>query len=443
MSAAAPTIDVLDAGAPVRVHRRVHLRPAANIGRLTRYQGGMYSPTVERIAFTDGTSARTDLIRLNPGISAYSLDFYGIAPTRPSCYRIADWTAVRHLRGAGRAGEVQVDWILRNSLPQLTTVELSRRLREAGYLLGCANITEHEAIAGSQAAIWRLTNGLELDTRARTDPVRIRRDRDGVTVEFADALELGGYSLELVASAPVTVALYQSDDGHSWREVGSSRIAVGAGRHRKALGVGATVGGHRYYRIAVAATRTPATIGDVDFWLHGASRYVNAERTVALYRYLLAGAAQASTLTPNVQQSAATAADGLVGPMRLEVADSAMLRAEGAQLLDADGVELSGPVAPNGVFYLRPHPGATCARLQVSVPGTENGYGGMVLTGISANDSGPMFTPVALAVPTALVVDFDVSWSLQGPPTGAGPSNTASRATASPAARRSIRQPVR
>ena len=86
--------------------------------------------------FTDGTSARTDLIRLNPNIEAYSLDFTGIAPTRPSRYRADSWSAVPHLQA--RAHEAEVDWILRNSFPTLSTSEISRRLRAAGYPLGPA-----------------------------------------------------------------------------------------------------------------------------------------------------------------------------------------------------------------------------------------------------------------------------------------------------------------
>lgn len=103
-------------------------------------------------------------------------------------------------------------------------------------------------------------------------------------------------------------------------------------------------------------------------------------------------------------------ADGLVGPLRLSVADSAALSAEGAVLLDADGNGLTGPVEPGSVFYLRPRPGAVSARVRVTVPGTEDGYGGRVLTGIAAEQDSQMFTPVALAVPAALVVDFDLSW---------------------------------
>ncbi|MGB3474002.1 MAG: TQXA domain-containing protein [Mycobacterium sp.] len=421
MTVSASLFPVLDTEPVVTVRRRVQPRPAVDIDRMTRYHGGTYSHTVDRIVFTDGTSARTDLIRLNPGIAAYSLDFHGIAPTRPSAYRIDTWSAVPNLRravqGARDPREVQVDWILRNSVPRLTTVELSRRLREAGHQLGRGNITEHEAIAATQAAIWRLTNGLELDTRARTEPVRVLRDADGVTVEFEEALELGGYTLELVASEPVTVTLHKSDDGRSWREVPSSRLAApAAGAHRKALGVGATVGGHRFYRLSVAGTGPSATLGDVDFWLNGTSTYRNADRIVALYRYLLAGAARARTTAPGLNVSSATLADGLVGPLRLSVADAAALSAEGGVLLDADGNELTGPVEPGSVFYLRPRPGAVSARVRVTVPGTDDGYGGRVLTGIAGEQDSQMFTPVALAVPAALVVDFDLTWSQRALP---------------------------
>ncbi|PJE20383.1 MAG: TQXA domain-containing protein, partial [Mycobacterium sp.] len=41
---------------------------------MTRYRGGTYSHTVDKIVFTDGSTARTDLIRLNPNLQAYSLD---------------------------------------------------------------------------------------------------------------------------------------------------------------------------------------------------------------------------------------------------------------------------------------------------------------------------------------------------------------------------------
>src|ERR1700712_3177717 len=111
--------------------RRIHPRPDAELSTLTRYRGGTYSHTVDTIVFADGTSARTDLIRLNPNIEAYSLDFTGVAPTKPSRYGVQTWAAVPNVRA--RAVEVEVDWILRNSYPRLRPAELSRRVRAAGH----------------------------------------------------------------------------------------------------------------------------------------------------------------------------------------------------------------------------------------------------------------------------------------------------------------------
>ena len=152
-----PHLSAIPAGHPlapsrpaVTVRRRVRPRPTVDLPRLTRYRGGTYSATVDTVTFVDGSTARTDLIRLNPGVDAYSLDFTGESPTRPSHYRMDTWSAVPNLRA--HAFEAEVDWILRNSFPRLTAAELSRRLRAAGYPLGAANISEHEAIAGTQAA---------------------------------------------------------------------------------------------------------------------------------------------------------------------------------------------------------------------------------------------------------------------------------------------------
>ena len=111
---------------PVSVRRHVRARDV-DIARMTRYRGGTYSHTVDTVVFTDGSKARTDLIRLNPNIEAYSLDFTGHAPTKPAHYRAATWSAVPNLRT--RAHEAEVDWILRNSFPALRPAELSRRLR--------------------------------------------------------------------------------------------------------------------------------------------------------------------------------------------------------------------------------------------------------------------------------------------------------------------------
>ena len=116
----------------VTTRRRVQAKPAKRLPLLTRYRGGTYSHTVDRVVFSDGTTARTDLIRLHPNVDAYSLDFTGIAPHIPSRYRLGTWSALPHLRN--RDYEAEVDWILRHSFPMRSTAELSQQLRHAGSL---------------------------------------------------------------------------------------------------------------------------------------------------------------------------------------------------------------------------------------------------------------------------------------------------------------------
>ncbi len=407
----------------VTVRRRVRPRPTVDLTRLTRYRGGTYSATVDTITFVDGSTARTDLIRLNPGVDAYSLDFTGHAPTRPSRYRAETWSAVPNLRA--RAYEPEVDWILRNSFPRLTVAELSRRLRAAGYPLGAANISEHEAIAGTQAAIWRLTNSLELDDRPLNVPVSTTSTAGAFTAEFDGERELGGYVVEVAGDSvrgPVTVQLHRSDDGLDWEPVEGSRLEIdgAAGTHRKGLGVGSTVsgaargGGHvgyRYYRLTVTGG---AAIVDVQFWLHGSGNYRNPARIVHLYDYLLAGAARARARTtgPRVTAAHATASDGLIGPFRLAATDDVALEAAGVLLVEnASGAELTGPVSPGAGFYLRAEAGVTSATVTMTVPGNPDGYGGRVLTGVARDESSSAYTPLALAVPADLVVDFEIDWS--------------------------------
>ncbi len=406
----------------VTVRRQVRSRPLVDLSRLTRYRGGTYSHTVEKIVFTDGSWARTDLIRLNPGIEAYSLDFAGIAPTRPSRYQVDTWAAVPNVRT--RAHEAEVDWILRNSVPRLGVTELSRRLRAAGVPLGPGNITEHEAIAATQAAIWHLTNGLDLDTRPLNEPTAVRRAADGVVFEFDGAPELGGYTVELMAdAADVTLTLHKSEDGRTWRAVPSSEItAQGSGEYRKRLGVGATVSahrhgrsgrGHKFYRLTVSGN---ATIGDVGFWLDSSGAYRNSERIVHLYDYLLDGARRARSRTRAPQLSAAGArfdADGLIGPLRLNATDAATLTSPDAAVVDGDGVAIDGALAPGSIVYLRPNRGATAATVTMTVPGTEDGFGGRVLTGVAHDEISHAYTPLALAVPAELIVDFTLDWTPQ------------------------------
>ena len=288
----------------VATRRRILVQPATQLPRMTRYRGGTYSHTVDKIVFADGSSARTDLIRLNPNLDAYSLDYTGIAPHHPSRYQLGAWSALPHLDARGC--EVEVDWILRNSFPVRSTAELSRHLRQAGYPLGAANISEHEAIAATQAAIWYFTNDMDLDTQPLNVPVAVNRGPGpGITFEFDGQPQLGGYSLWVASDDAVDLKLQKSADGVVWQDISGSQLAAGAGegrRYQRTLGVGSTLSasshggggrGYRYYRLVTTTAAATPAIDHVRFWLTGTGHYRNADRVVHLYNYLLKGARKA------------------------------------------------------------------------------------------------------------------------------------------------------
>jgi TQXA domain-containing protein len=406
----------------VATRRRVRVWPRGELNRMTRYQTGTYSHTVDRIVFADGTTARTDLIRLNPNLHAYSLDFDGIAPHLPSRYRLGTWSALPHLRA--RACEAEVDWIVRHSFPMRTTTELSHQLRQAGYPLGIANISEHEAIAGTQAAIWKLTNGLDLDTRPLNVPVGLyRAPGPTITFEFDSAPQLGGYSLWAASDTAVDVLLQRSADGIVWQDVSGSRLTVlpGRGRYQRNLGVGSTLSvsrhghtgrGYRHYRL-IAATQGPSpAIGDVHFWLSGARHYRNADRVVYLYNYLLAGAASALSEgdEPRLIDVHATAELERIGPFRVEIPLTLNVTG-GHTLVGTDGCVIDSAIQPGTDFYLSPAPGTSATTLTAA---TRHALTGRVLAGVALGGPSQRLTPVALAVPTEVDVEFDISWNAEG-----------------------------
>jgi TQXA domain-containing protein len=406
------------APAKVETQRRVVVRPTADLPAMTRYRGGTYSHTVERIVFADGASARTDLIRLNPNLRAYSLDFSGIAPHLPSRYRLGDWSALPHLRN--RAYEAQVDWILRHSFPMTTSAELSRQLRSAGYPLGAANISEHEAIAATQAAIWSFTNGLVLDTQPLNIPIAVKRGPGPViTFEFDGHPQLGGYSVWTTSDAAVSMRLQKSANGVDWTDVSGSQLTTNPakGHYRRPLGVGSTLSssshgyrgrGYRHYRlITVSQSGTPA-VGHVGFWLTGTRHYRNSDRVVHLYNYLLAGASTAlrDTEEPALSAGRAVADSGLVGPFQVRI--PLLINAtDGHALVGADGTRIEGEIQPGVDFYLRPAPGTSGTTLTATSPRRLNGR---VLTGVAADGAARRFTPVALATPTDVEIHFEIRW---------------------------------
>lgn len=401
--------------ARVTTRRRVRVRPADAPTRMTRYRGGTYSHTVDRIVFSDGTSARTDLIRLNPGLQAYSLDFAGISPYHPSPYRLGAWSALPHLHTRGC--EAEVAWILRHSFPVLAVSELSDRLRRAGYPLGAANISEHEAIAGTQAAIWHFTNGMALDTRPLNAPTAVHRGPDStLTFEFDGQPQLGGYALWTASDSPVTVTLQKSADGLTWHDVSGSTLVTdaGKGRYERTLGVGSTTSSHRhgrgargyrYYRLLTTAPE--AAIDHVDFWLTGSGHYRNADRIVHLYNYLLAGAYPAlRDAEEPLIDGEAVAQGGLVGPFQVS-APLTLAAGSGQVIVDAFGAVIDGAVRPGTDFYVRVTPG----RSGITLHATTSDHGsGRVLTGVAVAGPARGLTPVALTTPSHVTMEFDITW---------------------------------
>jgi TQXA domain-containing protein len=407
------------APAPVATQRRIRVRPAAEPTRMTRYRGGTYSHTVERIVFTDGTTARTDLIRLNPNLRAYSLDFTGVAPHHPSPYRLGNWSALPHLNTRGR--EAEVDWILRHSFPMRSTTELSQRLRQAGYPLGPADISEHEAIAGTQAAIWYFTNGMTLDTRPLNAPIAVHRDHaTTLTFEFDGQPQLGGYSVW--TASETSVRLQKSVDSVVWQDISGSELITGAskGRYQRTLGVGSTLStsshgrgtrGYRYYRlIAASAAGAPdatSAIDHVDFWLTGSRHYRNADRVVHLYDYLLAGAITALRGVEEPLVDVAAVADSeLVGPFQVRI-PMTLAAPDGHALVAADGSAITATVQPGTDFYLRCAPGTSATTLRAT---TSHHLCGHVLTGVALAGPSHRLTPVALTTPTHVTMEFDITW---------------------------------
>ena len=403
--------------AQVATRRRVLVQPRGALTRMTRYRGGTYSHTVDRIVFADGTTARTDLIRLNPNVQAYSLDFFGVAPHFPSPYRLGTWSVLPHLRA--RACEAEVDWILRHSFPMRTTTELSHQMRQAGYPLGAANISEHEAIAGTQAAIWNLTNGLDLDTRPLNVPVALHRAPGPViTFEFDGQPQLGGYSLWTASDTAFDIVLQKSADGIGWQDVSGSHVTAqpGKDRYQRTLGVGSTLSasshgrvgrGYRYYRLVATADGAAPIIDHVRFWLTGSRHYRNADRVVHLYNYLLAGAATAFREgdEPRLVDSHPSAESECIGPFQVGIPLTLNVTG-GHALVDTNSCAIDKIVQPGTDFYLSPAPGTSATTLTATTP---YALTGRVLTGVALEGAPQRLTPVALAVPIEVAVEFDIT----------------------------------
>jgi hypothetical protein len=138
---------------------------------------------------------------------------------------------------------------------------------------------------------------------------------------------------------------------------------------------------------------------------------------VHLYNHLLAGArlARRQVAAPQLSSADATTEGGVVGPFRLHATHNAALTVSHGAIVNADRVELAGPFNPGAELYLRPQPGSGTVTVTAFVPATANGFGGQVITGVARDESNSRLTPVALALPAQLVVDFDIHWDETAP----------------------------
>ena len=442
--------------APVPAGSSLPGRPSGGSTTFSRYLGGTYPSTVEVIRFADGTQARTDMVRLHPNIAAYSIDYSGVAPEGPSRYRDGAWASGAQAAEPGVEGEVV--WIMRHSFPTLSTAELSRDLRAAGVPIGPADLKEHEAIAGTQAAIWHLSNGLTLDTQPLSLPVAVSAvesvggtspgavlDEDDrstwraglvpgqetfLEFEFDGRFQLGEYTVELgPGTTPTAVSwrLQSSNDRCTWRDVSSSEVELadgdagcdGATVRTKALGVGATLSdsvpsrgraGYRYYRLVVRGCSERVArieVRAVRFTLADSPGFRNGARVVHLYRYLLAMATSEVLGVPTLSISGpsvvdASAGSGMAGPFFIDGDRPATVRvagASGGRVVDQDGRQLRGLVQPGQPFYVDlPVGGSQGSFTLRAAVGPVQGYEGRALVGARSDDGPAEFTTLARAV---------------------------------------------
>jgi hypothetical protein len=134
---------------------------------------------------------------------------------------------------------------------------------------------------------------------------------------------------------------------------------------------------------------------------------------VHLYNYLLTGASTAlrNSEEPRLVDTHATAESELIGPFQVRIPLS-LSAAGGHALVDADGLDIAGIVAPGTDFYVRPAPGTSAMTMTATAP---QDLTGRVLIGEAFAGASHRFTPVALIVPIDVAIEFDISWQADEP----------------------------
>ena len=208
-----------------------------------------------------------------------------------------------------------------------------------------------------------------------------------------------------------------------WQDVSGSHVTAqpGKDRYQRTLGVGSTLSasshgrvgrGYRYYRLVATADGAAPIIDHVRFWLTGSRHYRNADRVVHLYNYLLAGAATAFREgdEPRLVDSHPSAESECIGPFQVGIPLTLNVTG-GHALVDTNSCAIDKIVQPGTDFYLSPAPGTSATTLTATTP---YALTGRVLTGVALEGAPQRLTPVALAVPIEVAVEFDITWNAAG-----------------------------
>lgn len=112
---------------------------------------------------------------------AYSVNFTGSLPANNNDYVQRAWERSSDspdlLSDAAIANRGRIEWILKNSYPRLNEGQLRDQIRAIDPALGfpAGYFAQSEAIAGTQAAIWYLTDGVELDLNSTNNSDRVKK----------------------------------------------------------------------------------------------------------------------------------------------------------------------------------------------------------------------------------------------------------------------------
>jgi TQXA domain-containing protein len=121
-------------------------------GAVTRRSVATGSP----IRWSDGTHADTELVRLDEQLAAYAV----LPGATDVTHREVSWLDSDRL-----GDEWAITQVLAQGFGRVSLEELRRRLRRGGYLVAADELTIADAIAGTQAAVWRVTTCRTLDAR--------------------------------------------------------------------------------------------------------------------------------------------------------------------------------------------------------------------------------------------------------------------------------------